>query len=77
MKWAIPQLRKLAKPFSFEYEFDLILQEAENVQISFSDEEDLPEQTEADEYDLSEIDTTIFDDPELLLDYIEKISRHK
>lgn len=60
-----------------EYEFDLILQEAENVQISFSDEEDLPEQTEADEYDLSEIDTNIFDDPELLLDYIEKISRHK
>lgn len=23
MKWAIPQLRKLAKPFSFEYDFDL------------------------------------------------------
>ena len=24
MKWAIPQLRKLAKPFSFEYDFDLM-----------------------------------------------------
>ena len=23
MKWAIPQLRKLAKPFSFEYDYDL------------------------------------------------------
>ena len=23
MKWAIPQLRKLAKPFDFEYDFDL------------------------------------------------------
>ena len=23
MKWAIPQLRKLAKPFEFEYDFDL------------------------------------------------------
>ena len=23
MKWAIPQLRKLAKPFKFEYDFDL------------------------------------------------------
>ena len=23
MKWAIPQLRKLAKPFTFEYDFDL------------------------------------------------------
>lgn len=24
MKWAIPQLRKLVKPFSFEYDFDLM-----------------------------------------------------
>ena len=24
MKWAIPQLRKLAKPFNFEYDFDLL-----------------------------------------------------
>ena len=24
MKWAIPQLRKLAKPFSFEYDYDLM-----------------------------------------------------
>lgn len=24
MKWAIPQLRKLAKPFNFEYDFDLM-----------------------------------------------------
>ena len=24
MKWAIPQLRKLAKPFTFEYDFDLM-----------------------------------------------------
>ena len=24
MKWAIPQLRKLAKPFDFEYDFDLM-----------------------------------------------------
>ena len=24
MKWAIPQLRKLAKPFSFEYDYDLL-----------------------------------------------------
>jgi uncharacterized metal-binding protein YceD (DUF177 family) len=24
MKWAIPQLRKLAKPFTFEYDYDLL-----------------------------------------------------
>ena len=24
MKWAIPQLRKLSKPFNFEYDFDLL-----------------------------------------------------
>ena len=58
-----------------EYEFDLILQEAENVQIIFSDKEDLTKQTESDEYDLSEIDTNIFADPELLLNYIDKISQ--
>ncbi len=57
-----------------EYEFDLVLQEAENVQISFSEEEDSPEQTDADEYDLSNIPPEIFDDPELLLNYIEKFS---
>ena len=57
-----------------EYEFDLILQEAENVQISLSDEEDLPEQTNSDEDDLSDIPHEIFADPELLLNYIEKFS---
>lgn len=57
-----------------ENDFDLILQEAENVQINFSDEENLPEQTTADEYDLSDINPEIFDDPELLLNYIEKSS---
>lgn len=58
-----------------EYEFDLVLQEAENVQISFSEEEDLPEQTDSDEYDLSDIAPEIFADPELLLNYIEKFSK--
>ena len=58
-----------------ECEFDLILHEAENVEISFSDVEDLPEQTKLDEYNPSEIDANIFDDPELLLSYIEKTSR--
>ncbi|MBQ3444573.1 MAG: hypothetical protein IJG33_15175 [Selenomonadaceae bacterium] len=57
-----------------EYEFDLVLQEAENVQISFSEEEDSLDQTEADEYDLSDISPEVFDDPELLLNYIEKYS---
>lgn len=54
-----------------EYELDLILKEAENVQINFSDEEDLLEQINSDEYDLSDIAPEIFADPELLLDYIE------
>ena len=57
-----------------EYEFDLILREAENVQIDFSEEEDSPEQTAPDEYDLSDIPPEIFADPELLLNYIEKFS---
>lgn len=57
-----------------EYEFDLVLQEAENVQISFSEEEDYLDQTEADEYDLSDISPEVFDDPELLLNYIENYS---
>lgn len=57
-----------------EYEFDLVLQEAENVQISFSEEEDSLDQTEADEYDLSDISPEVFDDPELLLNYIENYS---
>ena len=58
-----------------EREFDLILHEAENVEISFSDTEDLPEPTEPEEYETFEVDANIFDDPELLLNYIEKLSR--
>ncbi len=57
-----------------EQEFDLILQDAEDIQISLFSEEDLREQTKSDEDDLSKLDADIFADPELLLEYIEKIS---
>lgn len=57
-----------------EYEFDLLLKEAENLQISFSEDENLSEQTTPVEDDLSEIPPEIFDNPELLLNYIEKLS---
>lgn len=33
MKWAIPQLRKLAKPFSLEYDFDLLQHLSNNEDI--------------------------------------------
>lgn len=54
-----------------EYELDLILQEAENVQLTLDfDKENLSE-TESNSDNLSEIDFTIFNDPELLLKYME------
>lgn len=55
-----------------ELELDLILQEAENIQLNLDfDEEDLSE-TESTSDDSAEIDAEILDDPELLFDYIQK-----
>lgn len=57
-----------------EYELDLILQEAENIQLNLDFNEENLSQTESISDNLSEIDTKIFDDPERLLNYVENLS---
>jgi len=63
--------KPLPKKSADNDEFYLFFQESEIVKTTSSDEQ----QTESeDELDLSEIDDKVFDDPELLLEYIEKFS---